>query len=168
MNHLSTQNSENIHGGSDLPIRPDPSGGLLVFILLSIVLLVTQCAPLSHKQEMVPNRPESKVLPAKPEVVRTALERVLVQKNYSLNAETSNALHLQTKWLQEGKHRSMLKADLKPVGKSKTEITLHVQLQKKRFLKEEWELIDEVGEDTYRIILGDVEMECYRVLYDGS
>ena len=149
-------------------IKPDPSGRLLVLILLSIVVLVPHCAPLSRKQEMVPNRPETKVLPARPEVVRTALERVLVKKNYSLDTETSSSHHMQTEWLEDGKHRSMLKVDLKPVGKSKTEITLHVQLQKKKFLKEEWELMDEVGEDTYRIILGDVEMECYRVLYDGA
>ena len=100
-----------------------PSSNLSVLVLLSMVLLLTQCAPMSHKQEWVPNRPETKVMPANSEVVRTAVERVLVKKFYSLDPEKSNSLHLQTEWLEEGKYRNMIKADLKPVGKSKTEVT---------------------------------------------
>ena len=145
-----------------------PSSNLPVLVLLSMVFTLTQCAPMSHKQEWVPNRPETRVMPAKPEVVRTAVERALVKKHYSLNAEKSNPLYLQTEWLEEGKYRNMIKADLKPVGKNKTEVTLHVLIQEKKAFKEEWQPMDEVGEDTYRIIMGDVEMECYRVLYDGA
>ena len=137
-------------------------------VLLSLVMLLTQCAPLTRKQEMVPNRPETRVMPAKAEVVRTALERALVKKHYSLNDEKTNSLHVQTEWLEEGKHRNMIKADLKPVGRNKTEVTLLVIIQKRKLFKEEWEPMDVVGEDTYRIIMGDLEMECYRVLYDGA
>jgi hypothetical protein len=107
-------------------------------------------------------------MPAKSEVVRTALERALVKKHYALNDEKSNSLHVQTEWLEEGKHRNMIRADLKPVGQNKTEVTLHVFIQKRKLFKEEWEPMDVVGEDTYRIIMGDLEMECYRVLYDGT
>ena len=142
-------------------------GNVSLLILLSLVALLTQCAPLTQKQEMVPNQPETRVMPAKSEVVRTALERALVKKHYSLNDEKSNSLHVQTEWLEEGKHRNMIKADLKPVGKNKTEVTLQVFIQKRKLFKEEWEPMDVVGEDTYRIIMGDLEMECYRVLYDG-
>jgi hypothetical protein len=28
--------------------------------------------------------------------------------------------------------------------------------------------MDEIGEDTYRIMMGDIEMECYRVLYNRT
>ena len=150
-----------------MPVKSAPSGDIPLLILLSVLILLTQCAPMSHKQEWVPNRPETRVLPAKSEVVRTAVERVLHKKNYSLDSEMSNSLHLQTEWLEEGKYRNMVKADLKPIEKSKTEVTLHVLIQEKKLFKEEWEPIDEIGEDTYRIIMGDVEMECYRVLYDG-
>ncbi len=123
---------------------------------------------MSQKQEWVPNRPETRVLPAKPEVVKEAVERVFVNKNYSLNTEKSTSLHLQSEWQEEGKYRNMVKADLKPVGKSKTEVSLHMLIQEKKMFKEEWVPMDEVGEDTYRILMGDIEMECYRVLYDGS
>jgi hypothetical protein len=133
-----------------------------------MTVLLTHCAPMSHKQEWVPNRPETRVLPAKPEVAKEAVERVLVGKNYSLNTQKSSSLHLQSEWQKEGKYRNMVKADLKPVGKSKTEVRLHMVIQEKKMFKEEWVTMDKVGEDTYRILMGDIEMECYRVLYEGS
>jgi hypothetical protein len=157
-----------MNGGDDLQDNCVTEGRLLLLILLIIAVSATQCAPLSHKQEWVPNRPETKVLPAKPEVVKEAMERVFVKKRYSLDTEKSNSMHLQTEWLEEGKYRNMVKADLKPFSRSKTEVTLHVLIEEKKLFKEEWEPIDEVGEDTYRILMGEVEMECYRVLYDGA
>lgn len=143
-------------------------GNLLLLILLIMAVLMTRCAPLSHKQEWVTNRPETKVLPAKPEVVKKAMERVFAKKQYYLDTEKSNSMHLQTKWLEDGKYRNMVKADLKPVSRSKTEVTLHVLIEEKKLFKEEWQPMEEVGEDTYRILMGEVEMECYRVLYDGA
>ena len=41
-------------------------------------------------------------------------------------------------------------------------------LEKKLVLRDEWKPMDEIGEDTYKIMLSDIEMECYRVLYDRS
>ncbi len=157
-----------MNGGDGLQGKRYTEGNLLLLILLAMAVFATQCAPLSHKQEWVPNRPETKVLPAKPEVVKEAMERVFIKKHYSLDTERSNSMHLQTEWLEEGKYRNMVKADLKAVSRSKTEVTLHVLIEKKKLFKEEWEPMDEVGEDTYRILMGEVEMECYRVLYDGA
>ncbi len=157
-----------MNGGDGLQGKCFNEGISLLLIFLIMAVLVIQCAPLSHKQEWVPNRPETKILPAKPEVVKKAMVRVFVKKNYSLDTEKSSSMHLQTEWLEEGKYRNMVKADLKPVSRSKTEVTLHVLIEEKKLFKEEWVPMAEVGEDTYRILLGEVEMECYRVLYDGA
>lgn len=117
---------------------------------------------------MVANQPETKVFKTNPDVLREAVERVLKKKKFSLNAERSDQLHLQTEWLEDGRYRSMIKAEIKPVSRSRTELTLHQLLEKKRLFKEEWEPMDVVGEDTYRMWMGDIEMEAYRVLYDRT
>ena len=166
-NHLSTQISEGTNGGNILHIYNRYNSSSRLIVLLVTLVFLTQCAPLTHKQEMVPNRPMIKVLPARPHVVREAAERVLIQKKFSLDTERSNTLHLQTEWLKEKNYRSMAKVDLKPYSKSKTKVTLNVLMQKKIFFKEEWRSTDKIGEDTYRILMGDIEMEIYRVLYDG-
>jgi len=41
-------------------------------------------------------------------------------------------------------------------------------LEQKLVFKDEWKPMDEIGEDTYKILMGDIEMECYRVLYDRT
>ena len=166
MNHLSTQKPRRIKedtshfGRTLLP---------LLFILMGMAIILVHCSkPLTHKQVMVNNRPEKKVFKMKADVVREALEKVLEKKKFVLVAKQSNKLHVETGWLEEGGYRSKAVADIKPLSQSKTELTLFMYLEEKHLFSDEWEPMDEIGEDTYRILMSDIEMECYRVLYEHT
>ena len=142
---------------------------LLFLLLMGLAILLAQCTPPgSHRQEMVKNRPEKKIFRVKPDVLKEAVERVLEDKKFILDSRQSNELRIQTEWLEESGYRSMTVVDIKPLSKGQTEIKLQLHLEKKLTFRDKWEPMDEVGEDTYKIMLGDIEMECYRVLYDRS
>lgn len=166
MDHLSTQNpsklkEDNTHFGYNL--RP------LLFILMGMVIFLVHCTkPMTHKEVMVTNRPEKKVFKMKPDVVREAVERALEKKKFVLAAKQSNELHLETEWLEDEGYRSKVEADIEPLSRSKTQLTLIVYLEQKLVFKDKWKPMDEIGEDTYKILMGDIEMECYRVLYDRT
>jgi hypothetical protein len=115
---------------------------------------------------MVANRPQTKVFKTKPDILREAVERALKKKKYSLNAERTDQLHLETEWLEQSGYKTFITADIKPISRNRTELTLHQLIEKKKLFKEEWEPLDVVGEDTYKIWMGDIEMETYRVLYE--
>ena len=142
---------------------------LLFLLLLSMPTFLAYCTkPLTHRQEMVANRLQKKIFKVKPDVVKEAVERVLEDKKFTLDSGQSNEMHIQTEWLEDGGYRSMAVADIKPLSKTKTQLKLQLHLEKKLTFRDKWEPMDEVGEDTYRIMLSDIEMECYRVLYDRS
>lgn len=142
---------------------------LLFLLLLSMITLLADCTkPMSQRQEMIPNRPETKVFKMKPDVLREALERYMDKNKFYVDTERSSPLHVQTEWLEDGGYRTMLVADMKPLSKSKTELKLEMFLEEKTMLQDKWNPTDEIGADTYRRMLGDIEMECYRVLYDRS
>jgi hypothetical protein len=166
MDHLSTQKPSQIKedtsraGNTLLP---------LLVILMGMAIIMVHCSkPLTHRQEMATNRPEKKVFKMKPDVVREALEKVLEKKKFVLAAKQSNKLHLESEWLEDGGYRSRMVADIKPLSQRKTELTVFIDLEEKGLFSDEWEPMDEIGEDTYRILMGDIEMECYRVLYDRT
>jgi hypothetical protein len=117
---------------------------------------------------MVANRPQKKVFKFKPDVVKEAVERVLEKKKFYLDTRQSNELHIQTEWLEESGYRSMAVADIKQLARSKTELKLQMFLEQKLVFRDKWKPMDEIGEDTYKIMLSDIEMECFRVLYDRS
>jgi hypothetical protein len=134
-----------------------------------MVIFLAHCSkPLTHKQVMISNRPETKVFKMKPDVVREAVKRALEKKQFILVPKQSNELHLETEWLEEKGYRSRVEADIKVLSRSKTELTLMMHLEKKLVFLNKWKPTDEIGEDTYRILMGDIEMECYRVLYDRT
>jgi hypothetical protein len=136
---------------------------------MGMAIILVHCSkPLTHRQVMVTNRPEKKVFKMKADVVREALEKVLEKKKFVLAAKQSNRLHLETEWLEDGGYRSRAVADIKPLAQSKTELTLFMYLEEKRLFSDEWEPMDEIGEDTYRMLMADIEMECYRVLYNRT
>lgn len=166
MDHLSTQNASKAKEGSThfgYNVRP------LILILVGMVVFLVHCTkPLTHKQVMVTNRPEKKVFKMKPDVVREAVKRALEKKKFILETKQSNELHLETEWLEDQGYRSRVEADIKPLSRSKTELTLMMFLEKKLVFLDKWKPMDELGEDTYRILMGDIEMECYRVLYDRT
>ncbi len=166
MNHLSTQNPKKIQ---EWYACSDHTGVILLLLLVSMIVVLTQCTtPMSQKKAMVPNRPEKKVFKIKPDVLKEAVERVLGKKKFTLDANQSNELHLQTKWLEDQSYRSRVVADIKPLSRTKSELTLMMYLEKKLVFLNKWKPMDEIGEDTYSIMLGDIEMECYRVLYDRT
>ena len=149
--------------------RCSGSSLLKLLPLLSMIVLLACCTkPMSHRQEMVRNRPEKKVYKAKPEVVREAVVRVLEKKKFYLDPGQSTPLHVETEWLEDGGYRSMAVVDIKPLSKSRTELKLQMLLEKKLVFQDKWKPMDEIGADTYKMILGDIEMECYRVLYERS
>ena len=142
---------------------------LLLLLVLSMTTLLAACSqPLSQGRETVPNRPETKVFKMKPDVLREALERYMDKNKFEVDTERSSPLHVQTEWLADGGYRTMLVADMKPLSKSKTELKLHMLLEKKSLGQEKWTPSDKIGADTYRHMFGDIEMECYRVLYERS
>ena len=142
---------------------------LLFLLLLSMPTFLAYCTiPLTDKQEMVPNRPEKKVFRLKPYVVKEAVERVLEKKKFTLDDRQSNEMHIQTEWLEEGGYRSMAVVDIKPLSKTQTQLRVQMHLEKKLTFRDEYEPMDEIGEDTYKMMLSDIEMECYRVLYDST
>lgn len=157
--------------GSWLRVRSGGNGRslLLFLLLLSMPAFLAHCTkPLTHRQEMVANRPQTKVFRLKPDVVREAVKRALEKKKFTLDTRQTNELHIQTEWLEDGGYRSMIVADIKPLARSKTELKLQMFLEQKLVFRDQWKPLDEIGEDTYKIMLSDIEMECYRVLYDRS
>jgi hypothetical protein len=137
-------------------------------MLASILMILPSCLPHSQSQETAPNRPATQTFKMKPEVVRRAVERAFEKKEFSLNTRQSTVWHLETEWLRDGRYRSMVKADVKPRDKGHTELTLHLVIEKKRLWEEEWQPMDEVGRDAYNGLMNDIQMETYRVLYDGG
>ena len=171
MDYLSTQNSRKTRMGSWVCVRSGGNGRslLLFLLLLSMPAFLSYCAkPLTHRQEMVANRPQTKVFRLKPEVVREAVKRVLEKKKFTLDTGRSAQLQVQTEWLEDGGYRSMVVADIKPLARSKTELKLQMFLEQKLVFHDKWKPMDEIGEDTYKIMLSDIELECYCVLYDRS
>jgi hypothetical protein len=169
MDYLSTQNSRKKSTATWVRTRWDCSGRrlLLFLLLLGLAILLDQCStPGSHRQEMVANRPQKKVFKVKPDVVKEAVERVLEKKKFTLDAKQSNEVHIETEWLEDGGYRTMAVADIKPLSKGQTNLKVRLQLEKKLMFRNEWEPMDEIPEDTYKIMLSDIELECYRVLYD--
>ena len=171
MDCLSTQNSSNTGVDKWMSALVGCSGNALLqlLLLLSMIALLAGCTkPLSHRQEMVRNRPEKKVYKANTAVVREAAVRVLEKKKFYLDPEKSTPLHLETEWLEDGGYRSMAVIDIKALARSRTELELQMLLEKKVVFQDKWKPVDEIGADTYKMMLGDIEMECYRVLYDRS
>ena len=166
MDHLSTQNPSEAKEGNTYfgyNVRP------LLLILVGMVILLVHCTrPLTHKQVMVNNRPEKKVFKMQPDVVREAVKRALENKEFILESKQSSDLHLETEWLEDQGYRSRVEADIKVLSRNKTELTIVMFLEKKLVFRDKWKPMDEIGEDTYRILMGDIEMECYRVLYDRT
>ena len=93
---------------------------------------------------------------------------MLEEKKFTLDDRQSNELRIQTEWLEDGGYRSMAVVDLKPLDRGQIQLKVHLQIEKKLVFRDEWEPMDEIGEDTYKLMLSDIEMECYRVLYDRS
>jgi hypothetical protein len=143
-------------------------GWIIILLLLGLGFVIVQCTPLSHDTEQVPNRPVTKTFDVNEEALRKAVERVFAKKNYQIDPERSTAHHLQSGWLEEGSYRTMIAADLRSIKRSQSELTLRVLLEKKGGWSEIWAPMDEIGIDVYDLLMDDVSMESYRVLYDGG
>jgi hypothetical protein len=171
MDYLSTQNSGKTGMGSRRrrPRSCNPRSLLMFLLLLSMASLMAHCTrSMSQGQETVPNRPEIKVYKMKADVLREALDRYMEKNKFRIDAGRSSPLHVQTEWLEDGGVRTMLVADIKPLARSKTELKLQMLLEKKPMFEDKWKPVDEIAADTYRHMLGDIEMECYRVIYNRS
>ena len=119
---------------------------LLFLLLLSMPTFLASCTkPLTHRQEMVANRPQKKVFKVKPDVVKEAVERVLEKKKFYLDTRQSNELHIQTEWLEESGYRSMAVVDIKPLRRNQTELKLQLHLEKKLTFRDKWDPMDEIG-----------------------
>jgi len=143
-------------------------GWIAILLLLNLGSVIVQCTPLSREVEQVPNRPVTKAFDVNEGVLRKAVERVFAKKNYQLDPERSTAHHLQSRWLEEGSYRTMIIADLRSIKRSQSEVTLRVLLEEKKTWSEIWAPMDEIGIDVYDLLMDDVSIESYRVLYDGG
>jgi hypothetical protein len=144
------------------------SAGKWIFLLLGIGFLAVHCTPLSEVPEQAPNRPATRTFDVKEQVLRKAVERVFAKKNYQLDSERSTRDHVQSKWLEEGSWRTMITAELRALKRNQTELTLYVLFEKKGAWSEIWAPMDEIGIDVYDLLMDEVSMESYRVLYDGG
>lgn len=143
-------------------------GGRILPLLFAAGLLLAHCMPLSQYPERVPNRPVTRSFDVKEEVLRKAVERVLIKKSYVLDPEQSTAHQVRTKWLHDGSYRSMAIADLRSLKRSESELTLRVLFEEKGFMSERWDPVDKIGADTYDMLMDEVSLEGYRVLYEGG
>lgn len=162
--NLAARNPKKTSGDKDLL----SASFYKVIPLLLFIFLLTNCAPHSPFQETVPNQAESRDFDMKASIVRKAVEQVLTQRKFTLNPERSNVHHLQTEWLQDGMYRNMVQAEVKPLNENRSELTLYLILQKKQLWKESWQPLDEIGKDAYGDLMDDVQIESYRILYDGG
>lgn len=136
-------------------------------IALSIIIfLFTACVLHSPTQTPVLNQPETKIIDAQSSVVMKALVRVLTAKKFKVNAERTNQQSLETEWLQDGSYRSMVLAEVLPLGKYRSQLKVNLLLQKKAFLQETWQPMDKIDKTVYKDFMNDVLIESYRVLYD--
>ena len=171
MDYLSTQNSSKTGMGNRRrsPWSCNPGSLLMFLLLLSMASLMAYCTKsMSQGQEMVPNRPETKVYKIKADVLREALVRYMEKNKFRVDTGRSSPLHVQTEWLEDGGYRTMLVADIKPLSSNKTELKLQMSLEEKGVFQDKWKPTDEIGADTYRHMFGDIELECYRVIYNRS
>jgi hypothetical protein len=143
-------------------------GWIIILLVINLGPVIVQCTPLSNDMQQVPNRPVTRTFEVNEEVLRKAAERVFAKKHYQLDPERTTVHHLQSRWLEQGSYRTMIIADLRSIKRSQSELTLQVLLEKKKTWSEIWAPMDEIGTDVYDLLMDDVSMESYRVLYDGG
>ncbi len=164
--NFSTQRSVKIGNGDRFLAESYGDIISLLVILSCILILLANCAPNSFLRNPVPNKPETRVFDLKPSLVMKGVERVLINKKFTLKPGRSDSQQLQTEWLKDGSYRSMVYAEVKPAGKGRSELTVHMILQKKKG-KESWQPVGKIGKDIYDDFMDDVLIESYRVLYNG-
>ena len=135
-------------------------------ILFGISILLINCSPHSSVHRSAPNKPETRAFDMEPDTIIKGVKRVLAIKKFNLSAGQTSRYFLQTEWLQDGKYRSMVQAEVKPLGKNRSELTVHIHLQKKNMWQESWQPVGEIGKNIYDDFLDDVQIESYRALYD--
>jgi len=138
----------------------------LPIALSGIIWLIAACALNTPSQSPVSNRPETKIIDARPSVVMKALVRVLAVKKFKVNPERTNQQNLETEWLQDGSYRSMVQAEVLPLGNHRSQLKVTLLLQKKAFFQENWQPTDQIDKTVYSEFMNDVLIESYRVLYD--
>lgn len=143
-------------------------GGRILLLLLAVSFLLVHCMPFSESPDRVPNRPVTRSFDVREEVLRKAVDRVLVKKNYVLDPEQSTPHRVRTKWLHDGNYRSMAIADLRSLKRNESELTLRVLFEEKGFMSDAWNPVDKIGSDTYDMLMDEVSLENYRVLYEGG
>ncbi|MFP3871040.1 MAG: hypothetical protein ACLFVT_09215 [Syntrophobacteria bacterium] len=160
---MSTQNSNRTSRDSGLYRFT----GRLIVLLVGAILCLNQCACLGGRLGTVPNRPVTRTFDTRLEVLRKAVASVLAKEHFILDPEKTTAFHLQTDWLQDGRYRSMAKADLQELGRNQSKLTLELIVQKKALWGESWQEVDDIGRWAYEDLMEAVVMEVYRVLYDA-
>jgi len=138
----------------------------MLFAVVGMLMLPTACVYHSPSLSAVPNEPESKVFEAQASVVMKALARVLNEKKFKVKAATADDRRLETEWLQDGSYRSRVLAEILPLDKYRSELTVYLTIEKRPFLRDAWEPLDKIDKTVYRDFMNDVLIECYRVMYD--
>jgi hypothetical protein len=169
MDHLSTQIREDNKDGSGWIEAANGLKKSLAWLMAVVLILLAGCSPkLDEAVAPVPNRPATKRFKVKQTILRKAVERVLLKKGFILDSEHCTAQHLRTEWLQEGYFRSLVQADIKPLAKRKSELTLFIRRERRELRKEIWHAQDVIGDRVYHDYFVDVDVEIYRVIYDDT
>lgn len=138
------------------------------FILAGVLFLLTGCAASGSLDRPVLNKPESRIFDMKPSVVMKAVKQVLEKKKFGLNSDLSGLRHVETEWLREGSYRSKIKADIRPLSHRSSELNVQIFLQHRSVWQKTWQPVDKIGDKVYTEFMDEVQMECYRVMYDGG
>lgn len=142
-------------------------GKVISFLVISsyTLALSASCSLNSVLKEPIPNEPASRIIDLKPSLVIKGVERALKNKKFTLKPGQPDSNQFQTEWLQDGSYRSMMFAEVNPAGKGRSELTVHLILQKKKF-RGTWQPVDEIGKHVYDNFMDAVQIESYRALYD--
>lgn len=139
----------------------------LAFLLTIALVCMAGCTISDPLARPVVNKPEARMYEIKSSVVVKAVKKVLQNKKFSLDPAHSTAPRLETEWLQERSFRSRIVADIRPVSKNSSELKLQIFLEKQSTWQKTWQAVDKIGDRAYHEFFDDVQMECYRVIYDG-
>jgi len=138
----------------------------LPIALSCIIMFFSACTFHAPSETPVLNQAETKIFDFQSAVVMQALVRVLTEKKFKVNADRTGRQSLETEWLQDGSYRSMVQAEVLPLEKYRSQLTITLLLQKKAFLQESWQPQDKIDKTVYNDFMNDVLIESYRVLYD--
>lgn len=139
-----------------------------VFVTAAVSAALMACSAHSPLDPKTANQPDARIFEVKPTVLSKAVKRVLKKKKFSFDAARSTAQRIETEWLYEGDFRSRIEADIRSVSKHSSELAVQIFLEKKTLWQNTWQAVDKIGDTAYADLMHEIQMACYRVMYDAD